>query len=108
MADLFFRDQRSRIDLKNKFKQEEKIHKVLIDNALKKSDLTSISNAENINLFSSDSESESNNKSNKSNKSNGNKSNRKSNRKSNKSDITNKQSKPNGPDKIIDPATDLK
>ena len=50
MSDLFFRDQRTRVDLKNKFKQEEKCHKVLIDNALKKSDLSSIQNYENFNL----------------------------------------------------------
>lgn len=55
MSELFFRDQRSRVDLKNKFKQEEKCHKVLIDNALKKSDLTSI-DLENFNfdLFQTD------------------------------------------------------
>ena len=60
MSDLFFRDTRSRVDLKNKFKQEEKFHKVLIDNALKKSDLTSIQNLEQLNfdVFSSDSEEE--------------------------------------------------
>lgn len=56
MSELFFRDQRSRVDLKNKFKQEEKFHKVLIDNALKKSDLSSIQNLEcfNFDLLSSD------------------------------------------------------
>ena len=60
MSDLFFRDTRSRVDLKNKFKQEEKFHKVLIDNALKKSDLTSIQSLEQMNfdVFSSDSEPE--------------------------------------------------
>lgn len=58
MSDLFFRDTRTRVDLKNKFKQEEKFHKVLIDNALKKSDLTSIQNLEHLNfdMFASDSE----------------------------------------------------
>ena len=50
MSDLFFRDTRTRVDLKNKFKQEEKFHKVLIDNALKKSDLTSIQTMENLNF----------------------------------------------------------
>lgn len=60
MSDLFFRDTRSRVDLKNKFKQEEKFHKVLIDNALKKSDLTSIQDLEQLNfdMFSSESEPE--------------------------------------------------
>ena len=64
MSDLFFRDRRSRVDLKNKFKQEEKYHKILIDTALKKSDLTSIQNIENldIDLLPSDNESESNDK----------------------------------------------
>lgn len=44
MAELFFRNKRSRLDLKNKFKNEEKYHKVLIDNALKGSDLSSLNN----------------------------------------------------------------
>jgi hypothetical protein len=46
MAELFFRNKRSRLDLKNKFKNEEKYHKVLIDNALKGSDLSSLNNIE--------------------------------------------------------------
>jgi hypothetical protein len=34
MADLFFRGKRSRLDLRNKFKKEEKINKQMIDDAL--------------------------------------------------------------------------
>ena len=34
MADLFFRGKRSRLDLRNKFKKEEKINKLMIDEAL--------------------------------------------------------------------------
>ena len=46
MAELFFRNKRSRMDLKNKFKSEERSHKKLIDNALKKSDLENLNNLE--------------------------------------------------------------
>lgn len=36
MAQVFFNGKRSRVDLRNKFKKEEKIHKPLIDEALSK------------------------------------------------------------------------
>ncbi|XP_054159489.1 transcription factor TFIIIB component B'' homolog [Oppia nitens] len=68
MSNLFFKDKRSRLDLRNKFKKEEKINKAMIDEALF-SPNTFINQCsqldELLNESSSDSDIEDNNESNK-------------------------------------------
>ncbi|RWS04781.1 hypothetical protein B4U79_14524 [Dinothrombium tinctorium] len=58
MADTFFKGKRSRLDLRNKFKKEERLHKQLIDYALKSSDLNNIPNIERLDELSSSTDEE--------------------------------------------------
>ncbi|RWS25843.1 hypothetical protein B4U80_03540 [Leptotrombidium deliense] len=55
MSTLFFKGKRSRLDLRNKFKKEERTHKALVDHALKRCDLTNLPDLEKLDeMVSSD------------------------------------------------------
>lgn len=58
MSTLFFKETRTRLDLRNKFKKEERLHKTLVDKALKGSDLSLLPDSEDLSnlIISTDSD----------------------------------------------------